>query len=135
MLLDGDLIRSINLLSNAPTFIMLKLMSVCWIGCHNFPTESCQVWYSTCDVDICNLDGLWGLRGCWRSHIFKVSFNIKKTHFAVHLNCPWSHYSKSQIFVQKFNFDKTLFTFSRVFHPNFFDNYSREIKVVNSKKV
>ena len=42
-----------------------------------------------------------------------------------------SHYSKSQIFVQKFNFDKIL-TFSRVFHPNFFDNFSREIKVVNS---
>ena len=39
------------------------------------------------------------------------------------------HYSKSQIFVQKFNFDKT---FSRVFHPIFFDNFSREIKVVNS---
>ena len=38
------------------------------------------------------------------------------------------HYSKSQIFIQKFNFDKTP-TFSRVFHPNFF---SREIKVVNS---
>ena len=30
-----------------------------------------------------------------------------------------SHYSKSQIFVQKFNFDKTP-TFSRVFHPIFF---------------
>ena len=29
------------------------------------------------------------------------------------------HYSKSQSFVQKFNFDKTP-TFSRVFHPNFF---------------
>ena len=29
------------------------------------------------------------------------------------------HYSKSQIFVQKFNFDKTP-TFSRVFHPEFF---------------
>ena len=29
------------------------------------------------------------------------------------------HYSKSQIFVQKFNFDKTP-TFSRVFHPKFF---------------
>ena len=42
-----------------------------------------------------------------------------------------SHYSKSQIFVQKFNFDKTP-TFSQVFHPNFFENFSREIKVVNS---
>ena len=30
-----------------------------------------------------------------------------------------TRYSKSQIFVQKFNFDKTP-TFSRVFHPNFF---------------
>ena len=36
-----------------------------------------------------------------------------------------------QIFVQKFNFDKTP-TFSRVFRPNFFENFSREIKVVNS---
>ena len=42
-----------------------------------------------------------------------------------------SHYSKSQIFVQKFNFDKPP-SFSQVFHPNFFDNFSREIKVVNS---
>ena len=31
----------------------------------------------------------------------------------------WPHYSKSQIFVQKFNLDKTP-TFSRVFHANFF---------------
>ena len=38
-----------------------------------------------------------------------------------------SHYSKSQFFVQKFNFDKTP-TFSRVFTPNFFDSFSREIK-------
>ena len=30
-----------------------------------------------------------------------------------------THYSKSQIFVQKFNFDKTP-TFSRVFHPKVF---------------
>jgi len=30
-----------------------------------------------------------------------------------------SHYSKSQIFVQKFNFDETP-TFSKVFPPNFF---------------
>ena len=34
-------------------------------------------------------------------------------------SAPLPHYSKSQIFVQKFNFDKTP-TFSRVFHPNFF---------------
>ena len=73
----------------------------------------------------------------------------------------WAHYSKSQIFVQKFNFDNpptfsrvfhptfflTIFlvksklstakkskttTFSRVFHPNFFWQFFREIKVVNS---
>ena len=44
---------------------------------------------------------------------------------------PKLHYSKSQIFVQKFNFDKTP-TFSRVFHQIFFDNFSREINVVNS---
>ena len=37
-------------------------------------------------------------------------------------------------FVQKFNFDKPP-SFSQVFHPNFFDNFSREIKVVNSQKV
>ena len=44
-----------------------------------------------------------------------------------------AHYSKSQIFVQKFNFDKKNPTFSRVFPPKFFfDNFSREIKVVNS---
>ena len=47
---------------------------------------------------------------------------------------PWvrsTHYSKSQIFVQKIYFDKTT-TFSRVFTQIFFDNFSREIKVVNS---
>ena len=38
--------------------------------------------------------------------------------------CNWlyslqTHYSKSQIYVQKFNFDKTP-TFSRVFYPTFF---------------
>ena len=32
---------------------------------------------------------------------------------------PSAHYSKSQIFVQKFNLDQTP-TFSRVFHPIFF---------------
>ena len=42
-----------------------------------------------------------------------------------------AHYSKSQIFVQKFNFDQTP-TISRVFTQIFFDYFSREIKVVNS---
>ena len=34
----------------------------------------------------------------------------------------FAHYSKSQIFVQKFNFDKTP-TISRDFHPNFFGQF------------
>ena len=43
-----------------------------------------------------------------------------------------THYSKSQIFAQKFNFDQKP-TFARVCHSNiFFDHFSREIKVVNS---
>ena len=51
-------------------------------------------------------------------------------HFCTVFTQP--HYSKSQIFVQKFNFDKTP-TFSRVFHPNFFfANFSREIELANS---
>ena len=37
----------------------------------------------------------------------------------IYEKAPKSHYSKSQIFVQKFNFDKTP-TFSRGFHPKFF---------------
>ena len=51
------------------------------------------------------------------------------------INCsrpnPHPHYSKSKIFVQKFNFDKTP-TFSRV--NFFFDKYNREKKVVKNKK-
>ena len=44
-----------------------------------------------------------------------------------------THYSKSQIFVQKFNFDKKkTLLFSRLYNSNLFDNFSREIKVVNS---
>ena len=58
----------------------------------------------------------------WNLRIFNLIFGAK---------IQISHYSKSQIFVQKFNFDKTP-TFSRVFHPNFFHNFTREIKVVNS---
>ena len=60
-----------------------------------------------------------------------------------------THYWKSQIFVQKFNFDKTSLFFSgnqscqqlksacsqhfnEIFAQIFFDNFSREMKVVNS---
>ena len=57
---------------------------------------------------------------CLKDHIHRYRKGTEKP-----------HYSKSQIFVQKFNFDKTP-TFSRVFHQKNFDNFSREIKVVNS---
>ena len=43
-----------------------------------------------------------------------------------HLDATTTHYSKSQIFVQKFKFVKT-----PTFSPNFFGQFSREIKVVN----
>ena len=42
-----------------------------------------------------------------------------------------SHYSKSQISVQKFNFDIPQH-FHKIFLSNFFDNFPREIKVVKS---
>ena len=48
--------------------------------------------------------------------IGSVLFSQKKRRSFVF---TFSHYSKSQILVQKFKFDKTP-TFSRVFHPNFF---------------
>ena len=41
---------------------------------------------------------------------------------------------KVKFLSKKFNFDKTP-TFHEFFTPNFFDNFSREIKVVNSQKV
>ena len=49
----------------------------------------------------------------------KSSLNIKCVKRKTKSSKNLTHYSKSQIFVQKFNFDKTP-TFSRVFHPNFF---------------
>ena len=48
---------------------------------------------------------------------FYVLTRVRIIHSIFNFVC--THYSKSQIFVQKFNFDKTT-TFSRVFHPNFF---------------
>ena len=62
---------------------------------------------------------------------WKFVYTQHRTPFILTNYFHLSHYSKSQIFVQKFNFDKTP-TFSRVLHPNFFDNFYREIKVVNS---
>ena len=62
---------------------------------------------------------------------FQISAIFSTSNFECLQFLTDTHYSKSQTFVQKFNFDKTP-TFSRVFHPNFFDNFSREIKVVNS---
>ena len=49
---------------------------------------------------------------------FKAYVRAYESHGLKHVS-QLSHYSKSQIFVQKFNFDKTP-TFSRVFHPKFF---------------
>ena len=43
-----------------------------------------------------------------------------------------SHYSKSQMFVQKFNFEKNPIIFTSFSSNFFFDNFSREIKVVKS---
>ena len=43
-----------------------------------------------------------------------------------------AHYSKSQIFVQKFNFDKNPIIFASFSPKFFFDNFCREVKVVNS---
>ena len=43
-----------------------------------------------------------------------------------------THYSKSQFFVQKFNFDKPP-TFSRVFYPNFF--YEKIVKTLGFRVV
>ena len=50
-----------------------------------------------------------------QTNIVKSSLLSKYIIVTLHV----AHYSKSQIFVQKFNFDRTP-TFSRVFHPNFF---------------
>ena len=51
------------------------------------------------------------------------------------LSVSIAHYYKSQIFVQKFSFDNNPRHFHEFFNQFFFDNFSREIKVVNSKKV
>ena len=93
-----------------------------------------------------------------RSPLLITAWHLTKSIQFQQSSHKMSHYSKSQIFVQKFNFDKTP-TFSRVFHPIFFltiflaksklstakksktttfsrvfhpkqtDNFSREIKV------
>ena len=53
-----------------------------------------------------------------RIRSFALRNTLKDLNSVGHLKVSFSHYSKSQIFVQKFKFDKTP-TFSRVFHPNF----------------
>ena len=47
----------------------------------------------------------------------------------------FTHYSKSQIFVPKIQFWLNPQHFHEFFTQYFFDNFSREIKVVNSQKV
>ena len=54
-----------------------------------------------------------------RLAIKKLQKRRRGIHHKILCSLGKSHYSKSQIFVQKFNFDKTPI-FSRVFHPNFF---------------
>ena len=86
--------------------------TVSWLeSASSFPCD-CQIWKT------CRIDG-WPAR-CW---FFYVSAKLS--------NELISHYSKSQIFVQKFNFDKTP-TFHEFFTQMFLDNFSGEIKVVNS---
>ena len=73
----------------------------------------------------------------WRCTLFEKSF-CPKIQFWENLNIFTSISPKNflTIFLVKSKLSiakksKTI-TFSRVFHPNFFDNFSREIKVVNS---
>ena len=47
-----------------------------------------------------------------------LGVEVQEEFFIADSSLDGSHYSKSQIFVQKLNFDKTP-TFSRVFHPIF----------------
>ena len=65
-------------------------------------------------------------------HQIIVIFNRRKNiHISFNEN---THYSKSQFFVQKFNFDKTQ-TFPRVFHPIFFwQFFSWNPKLSTAKK-
>ena len=57
----------------------------------------------------------------------QCKYQTKNSRSFVYIQATQSHYLKSQILVQKFNFDKTP-TFSRVFHPKN-RQFSREIKV------
>ena len=64
----------------------------------------------------------------WNVHFLRYFCRIKHKDTIENKESMISHFSKSQIFVQNSN----IFT---SFSPNFFDNFSREIKVVNGQKV
>ena len=82
------------------------------------------------------LNALYGAlkKSQWQKGVEYITILFSESHFifrdiSIFL---WgaAHYSKSQIFVQKFNFDKNQH-FHEFFAQTFFDNFSREIKAVN----
>ena len=73
-------------------------------------------------------DNTWMLRNSWQKsskmYLTSMVFTLRicARFFYSFLLLGNAHYSKSQFFVQKFNFDKTP-TFSRIFHPIFFRQF------------
>ena len=68
-----------------------------------------------------------------RSPLLITAWHLTKSIQFQQSSHKMSHYSKSQIFVQKFNFDKTP-TFSRVFHPIFLTIFLVKSKLSTAKK-
>ena len=97
------------------TVMHFKVFKFCTFTNHKIGSSPKFFHFLECEVTIAQLQS-------WTTQIILIIWNSQ------------AHYSKSQFFVQKFNFGKTS-TFSWVFHPNFFDNFSCEIKAVNSLEV
>ena len=93
--------------------------------CAWYANESKWVHFKTYEDTAHLVMQIWATSFCFAPFLYTL---LSLIYYGVSV---FSHYSKSQFFVQKFNFDKTP-TFSRVFCQKFFDNFSREIKVVNS---
>ena len=134
-------IMSKDLHSQSKTYVTSNQRSLLWwnrrqlVPMSVVPSEStnqCRVErtfeFTTSDAEGTYLSSLWSSSICEIHgndsstrryfYLFRIPDLLQYTVFEDH---P-AHYSKSQIFVQKFNFDKTL-TFSRVFHTNFLTNY------------